>query len=487
MRRPEVKETQTLARLTFNPAAMRQLFDESTKGVRLRIEHGVVGFRPSASVRGADVILLERRHRRGVDVDIVSGQDAKKLMTRLFRAGLTEDQPYFSLEPQARGWFGIAHVVEQPDPRQPLLLVSDFESPPPPVDLFEWRRFMRIVNSGKAVDADLWAMIRRMVRGAVQVTAKPQRGRLSQIRLDAEALVKAAAKNGLSLLALAQRQPDYASDVTALLADLGIEDDVEREPPRRRRASTPEPVPDEPEPAPPDEPEPPPPPPEPETSTETETSVVALRAKRRRKHIPVYEPEPETPPASPPDTLDNLPTPHEAFDRGIERGIDRLLDEAGEGDETEATEAGEEAGEDGAEEGGTESVAGAKPAIAAAEESQPEIEEFVIEEVALDDALDPEDVEVIEDWGAHTVSGGEPVVVGPPDEAQPEDAGPASVTGAEGETVPAAAATEHQDDENATDEGGEGQDDQEDRHHHGADQDTTHPHGQTDHQPDEEK
>lgn len=440
MRRPEVKEMQTLARLTFNPAAMRQLFDESTKGVRLRIEHGVVGFRPSATLRGADVVAIERRPRRGAYMDIISGQDSKKLMTRLFRAGLTEEQPYFSLEPQARGWFVVGHIVEQPDPRQPLMVVSEFETPPPPVDLLVWRRFLRAITTGKTVEVALWTLIRRMIRGAVQMTAKPQRGRLSQARLDAESLVKAAGKNGLSLRTFAERQPEYDNDVMVLLTDLGIEDEAAEMPPRRRRGAEPEP------------------PVEPELDTaitEIVTEVV-VRPKRRRKAVPVYEPEPA------PEELPVSASTNEV----LERGIDRLLDEE-EVPEDEAAEAADEE----AIEGGADTVTGAQPETA--EERQPEsvgTEEFFITEVPPGDDLGPEDVlsiETIEDWGSQE---GEGEATGAADET-PEEEGIAenpesavSVTGAEAQpevAEPEAAASEDQADTGATEgdrdvtEGGE--------------------------------
>lgn len=461
MRRPEMKETQTLARLTFNTAAARQLFDESTKGIRLRIEHGVVGFRPSASLRGTDVIALERRPRRGVYVDIISGQESKKLMGRLFRAGLTEEEPYFSLEPQTRGWFGIDHVADQPDPRHPMMTVSEFEQPPPPVDLFAWRRFMRLLSNQKRVDADLWNLIRRMVRGAAQVTAKPHRGRVSQARLDAETLTKAAGKSGLQLRALSERQPEYDSDVTALLVDLGIEDEVAELTPRRRR-SAPEPLPDEPETeALPDEPDPSMAaenevPEEEELGFQVVEVVIPPRKRTRRTRTERQEVPAED---------------HSTQNEVFERGIDRLLDET---EATQDTEHSEEAA-------GSEPLAsspeaeGGEPAGEPKSEAVLVVEEFFITEVPpTDDAdLPPDPDTIIEDWGSEPV-GTEQHVVGAPD--QPETVEHTDPRASDPQ--PEVTGTTEEDDKAVGGEGAEG--------HHREHDETHPPHGLGD-QPDIEE
>src|SRR6476660_6640963 len=121
-------EPESLARLTFNAAATREVFADEAKGLRLRIERGKVSFRSATVRRGVDVIAIERR-ARGVTVPVDQGHRA--LLQRLFRAGLSEDRPFFTLEPMPRGWFGIIHYPEtEHPPRLPMLTVSGFQPPP---------------------------------------------------------------------------------------------------------------------------------------------------------------------------------------------------------------------------------------------------------------------------------------------------------------------------------------------------------------------
>ena len=215
----------TLARLTFNAAAMRDYIGDDAQGVRLRIERSEVAFRPAKSLRGVDVIAIERRPR-GTTVDIGRGMLPRRLMQRLFKAGLTENQPYFVVGPVARGWFGIEHVPDQQaPPRQPLMVVSDFDMPPSTIDLTLWQRFMRLVTAGRTIPDETWKPVAEMVRSAEQVVTR--KGRRTQEKDAAERLIGGIARNAQKLLYWSERQPEYAAEVTGLMTRLGIEMETE--------------------------------------------------------------------------------------------------------------------------------------------------------------------------------------------------------------------------------------------------------------------
>ena len=84
-----MQDSEALAKLTFNSTATKEVFTEAARGLRLRIERGTVTFR-AAQRRGDDVIAIERQ-KRGVMVPVTPGQ--KRLLERLYKAGLTEEQP----------------------------------------------------------------------------------------------------------------------------------------------------------------------------------------------------------------------------------------------------------------------------------------------------------------------------------------------------------------------------------------------------------
>lgn len=228
----EAREPQPLARLTFNASAVREYFGDETKGVRLRIEQRLVTFHSVKIKRGADVLAIERRPR-GVTLDVDPTELlARRLMQRLFKAGLTEEQPHFVLEPAARGWFSIDHLGDEPPPqRAAVMTVSDFEPPPLPVDMTLWRRFLRTISANKAVDEETWLDVRRMVLGAQQVMDRPQRGRASQARTLATQLTNGVARNAQKLLDWAEAQPEFTSQVVHLLKRIGVEIEGEPEAP----------------------------------------------------------------------------------------------------------------------------------------------------------------------------------------------------------------------------------------------------------------
>src|SRR5882672_6244445 len=119
-----------MTRLTFNTAAAREYFEsDRLNWLRLRIERGVVTLRPAANSRGDDEVIHIERRPRGIVAEIEEGRFSKRLMQRLFRAGLSDEQPYFLLAPAPYGWIGIDHLPGmKPPQRQAVLVVSSFET-----------------------------------------------------------------------------------------------------------------------------------------------------------------------------------------------------------------------------------------------------------------------------------------------------------------------------------------------------------------------
>ena len=208
----------TLARLTFNAVATRAFFTDRTKGVRLRIESGVVAFRPVVARRGEDILALERRPR-GVIAEVARDPLTRRLMRRLFKAGLSESQPYFKLEESTpRGWFSLNHhPADLPPQRQPLMVVSDFEPPLVTIDMGLWRRLQRAMASTQPVAMPLWQDFMEMFHSAVRMTERTTRGRKSSERIEAERLLAIIEQNVSEFHSLAAHQPEVADDVASLL------------------------------------------------------------------------------------------------------------------------------------------------------------------------------------------------------------------------------------------------------------------------------
>lgn len=212
----------TLARLTFNAVATREFFGDRSKGVKLRIEGRVLTFHSSNTATGAEVIAIERKPR-GLVADVPDDRLSRQVMQRLFRAGLTEDRPYFVLEATSRGWFGVEHVPEgAPPQRQSIMVVSHFDPPPVPIDMAVWTKFRRTLAANRSIDETLWNDLRAMLRSAIQQTRKPQRGRVSEKRALAEKLLGAFRRSLGLVVEWRDRQPEHAPDITAMLKELGI-------------------------------------------------------------------------------------------------------------------------------------------------------------------------------------------------------------------------------------------------------------------------
>jgi len=218
----------TLARLTFNALATRAFFTDRTNGVRLRIEAGVVAFRPVIARRGVDILTIERR-TRGVVADVPRDALTRRLMTRLFKAGLSDDQPYFTLQPSTpRGWFSLDHhPAEQPPQRLPLMVVTEFDPPPIAIDMGLWRRLQRALAGPKPVSPTLWQDFMTMFHSAVRMTERSTRGRKSSERIQAEKLLVTIERSVGDFQTLAINQPELAEDVASLLFSVTGESTVD--------------------------------------------------------------------------------------------------------------------------------------------------------------------------------------------------------------------------------------------------------------------
>ncbi len=214
-------ETEMLATLTFNTLATREMFTERAKGLQLHIERGVVTLRSASRAYGDDIIAIERRPR-GVVAPVNTVH--RRLLQRLFKAGLTAEQPYFVLEPISGKWVGIAHYpFDHPPQGQLVLAVSNFEPPPVAMEMPLWQRFHRVLSKERRIDESLWQPLYRMILSAVAITARPQRGPIGMQRVTAGKLLGLVRRNAAHLQRLAERQPELARNVAELLTKVGVE------------------------------------------------------------------------------------------------------------------------------------------------------------------------------------------------------------------------------------------------------------------------
>lgn len=87
--------------LTFNKPAFKMFFEgEEAQGLKIRVQDGMVQFRPVASDQGADTARLEQRERGGLAASI-EGDASSTILEHLKNPnGL----PYFMLSRAAKGW-----------------------------------------------------------------------------------------------------------------------------------------------------------------------------------------------------------------------------------------------------------------------------------------------------------------------------------------------------------------------------------------------
>ena len=93
-------------KLTFNKPAVRQFIDEGSKGLRIKVENGVVMFKPASTRDGADVARLDARTRGGYEA-LVEGTGVEALAKTLSNP----DGPFYVLRKTSKGF-----VTAQPWP-----------------------------------------------------------------------------------------------------------------------------------------------------------------------------------------------------------------------------------------------------------------------------------------------------------------------------------------------------------------------------------
>ncbi len=86
-------------KLTFNKPAVRQFLEGDDKGLRIRVDNGVVMFKTSKTANLADAAPLDQRTRGGIEA-VVEGESAANILANLHNpAG-----PFFVLKRREGGW-----------------------------------------------------------------------------------------------------------------------------------------------------------------------------------------------------------------------------------------------------------------------------------------------------------------------------------------------------------------------------------------------
>lgn len=86
-------------KLTFNKPAVRQFLEGDDKGLRIRVENGVVMFKTSKTANAADAAPLDQRTRGGFEA-VIEGEAAASILANLHNpAG-----PFFVLKRSEGGW-----------------------------------------------------------------------------------------------------------------------------------------------------------------------------------------------------------------------------------------------------------------------------------------------------------------------------------------------------------------------------------------------
>jgi hypothetical protein len=376
-----------------------------------------------AARRGVDILTLVRRPR-GFIAEVARDPLTRRLMRRLFRAGLSENQPYFKLEESTpRGWFTLDHhPSDLPPQRQPLMVVSDFEPPPVVIDMALWRRLQRAMAGTAPIATPLWHDFIAMFHTAVRLTEHQTRGRRSSERVQADTLLANIEANAAEFQALALAQPEVADDIANLLFSItgesvGDTDDTViqfEKPPvvppvvqtRRRRLD------------------------KPEVSRQyveqvlTKEPVLTKKRRPRRKwpeatehdlreaaKLLESEPDPDEVSERVADTEPSDKStrrPRRKWPVAIEEEDDlRAVVELAEFNTVEAEPAAEHTTDEG-EESDPPNTEASDPDLAPSADPQPEVEEFITEEIDLTDAQPAETQPADEPAAEATEASGEP-------------------------------------------------------------------------------
>lgn len=249
-------ENDFAARLTFNALAGRMFFRSAHRGVDIQIERGKVLFHPSNRI---NPFPLEHRSRGGITVDLLrKNSNADAIVSRLRRAGLTTEQPFFLVLPLEDGWFRLEHYPEEFAPNEPAMRVWKFEEqeeekappprkaprkvmrqvakpPQPESDMQLWRQLRRRVRN-KSLSNDEWGQFQDEIRSARKaVDERPvTRGRVPRRIEQARAILADFERLLPDLESWAKTRP--AKDQLGALVQQALPQDVEpshNEPPQR--------------------------------------------------------------------------------------------------------------------------------------------------------------------------------------------------------------------------------------------------------------
>jgi hypothetical protein len=96
-------------RLTF-VCPVEWMLDEtlSPVGVRVKIENGVIFFKPAGAGVKTDVIELYRLNNAWQVHMPINHPMIERIIGQLERLGWCTEQPFFELHPAQRGWYGIS-------------------------------------------------------------------------------------------------------------------------------------------------------------------------------------------------------------------------------------------------------------------------------------------------------------------------------------------------------------------------------------------
>lgn len=147
-------DSEPLANLIFNSRARAQFFDRATF-VHIYADRDLILLHGYTTDKSPDSTPYElTRHRgRGVVAVLPPDRASMEIMRALFRAGLSEDRPFFRLAkaPGERGWVGIENLDRPPRRQEAIMRVTDFIEPPElrDFDMDEWNALLLSINSRK--------------------------------------------------------------------------------------------------------------------------------------------------------------------------------------------------------------------------------------------------------------------------------------------------------------------------------------------------
>ena len=156
MRRPNAK----LVKITFNVPTVRVFLSEA-KGIRIRLSRLRVMIAATPETDGDDVVALTPRSRGGVEATIdTEGTKSTALLRQLEFAGLSQREPFFTLDSQDGEWINLTHFSGQNSPARHV----------PHVRIWRMADDLQVTASRRPnIDFVAWNMTRDMIMRAKHV------------------------------------------------------------------------------------------------------------------------------------------------------------------------------------------------------------------------------------------------------------------------------------------------------------------------------